>query len=150
MATEKVLGLWMQPSGVEVIEVEYDSDMYAYKVSVDGKHVITIYADTPEQTEDMRVGLDAGEDVRDWEDGNGRSIKTLIAERTGDGLRETLKRIEGAGTCYNDVRPFLGVDGIYWDDRVNGVYYEYETDDIDLLVDDMTDEDLKDVIIGGL
>jgi len=61
METEKILGLWMLPSGIEIIEVEYDSDMYAYEVSVDGRHVVTIFPATPEDTEDVRAGLDAGE-----------------------------------------------------------------------------------------
>ena len=141
---------WKQESGMEIDEVEFCDDAHAFEIYVDGRHVVTIYPDSPEQSEAMRASLDAGEDVRDWEDGDGNNVGTLIAERTGDGLRETLRRIEDAGTCYNDVRPFLGVDGIFWHDKVNGVYYEYETDDMDLGVDDLTDEDLKDIVIGGL
>jgi len=150
MTAEKILGMWMMPSGVEIIEVEFDHDAHAYEIAYDGRHVVTIYTDTAEDTEAMRARLNAGEDVWDWEDGNGNCVGKLIAERTGDGLRETLRRIEDAGTCYNDVRPFLGVDGIFWHDKVNGVYYEYETDNMDLGVDDLTDEDLLEVRIGGL
>jgi len=150
MTTKKILGLWMLPSGIEIIDKELDGDRHAFEIYVDGKNVVTICADSPEQSEAMRASLDAGEDVRDWEDGNGNCVGTLIRQRTGHGLRETLKRIEDAGTCYNDARPFLGVDGIFWHDRVNGVYYEYETDNMGLLVDDLTDEDLKNVMIGGL
>jgi len=149
MATEKILGIWMQPSGVEIMEMEYDHDAHAYEISYDGRHVVTIYADSPEQTDNIRASLNANEDVRDWEDGSGHNIGTLIAERTGDGLRETLKRIQSDGLCYNG-RLGNGADGTIWVDKANGVYYEYETDDIDLLVDDMTDEDLLQVRMGGL
>ena len=149
MTTEKILGMWMMPSGVEIIEVEYDSDMYAFKLCVDGKHVVSIYADSPEQTEGIRAGLNACEDVRDWSDGSGRSIGTLIAERTGDGLRETLKRLQRDSVYYNS-RLGNGADGTIWVDEANGIYYEYETDNVDLRVDDLTDDDLKDIVIGGL
>ena len=140
---------WKQRNGIEIDEVDFDDDRHAFELCIDGKHVITIYADSPEQSEEMRAALDAGEDVRDWEDGSGSCIGTLIAERTGDGLRETLKRLQSDGVCYNG-RLGNGADGTVWVDKANGVYYEYETDHIDLLVDDMTDEDLKDVIMGGL
>ena len=140
---------WKQRNGIEIDEVEFDGDWVAFEIAYDGKHVVTIYVDSPEQGEAMRASLDAGEDVRDWEDGNGHCVATVIRQRT-TGLRETLKRIEDAGTCYNDVRPFLGVDGIYWHDKVNAICYEYETDNMDLGVDDLTDEDLKNVVIGGL
>jgi len=140
---------WQQPSGIEIDEVELDGDRHAFEVCVDGKHVVTVYADSLEDTEDIRDRLDGGHNVRCWEDGNGISIESLIRQRTGDGLRETLKRIEDAGTCYNDVL-FLGVDGTIWDDKVNDIYYEYETDDMDNSVDNLTDEDLENVIIGGL
>jgi hypothetical protein len=99
-------------------------------VCVDGCYITTIYADSPEQSEEMRVAL--------------------IAERIGGGLREALRRLEDAGTCYNSRLFMGGVYGTLWVDKVNNIYYEYETDDMDLGVDDMTDEDLKDVIIGGL
>lgn len=141
---------WKQENGIEIDEVEFDGDAHAYGICVDGRNVVTIYADSPEDTEDIRAALDAGEDVREWEDGNGRSIGTLIAERTGAGLRETLKRlqsdVQSDGLCYNG-RLGTGADGTIWADKANGVYYEYETQDLDLLVDDMTDEDLKDVVI---
>jgi len=150
MTTEKILGVWIQSSGVEIWEMEFNDDAHAFAIAYDGRHVVTVYADSPENTYDLREALDANEDVRDWEDGDGNNVGMLIRQRTGDGLRETLRRIEDAGTCYNDARPFLGVDGIFWHDRVNGVYYEYETDNMDLLVDDLTDEDLKNVMIGGL
>lgn len=149
MTTGKVLGIWMQPSGVEIIEAEYDHDAHAYEISYDGRHVVTIYADSPEQGEAMRVSLDAGEDVRDWEGGNGHSVGALIAERTGAGLRETLKRLQSDSVYYNG-RLGNGADGTLWIDKANGVYYEYETDDMDLGVNDLTDKDLKNVVIGGL
>ena len=149
MATEKILGIWMQPSGVEIIEAEYDHDAHAYEISYDGRHVVTIYTGTPEDTEVIRARLNADEDVRDWEDGNGRCIGTLIAERTGDGLRETLKRLQSDGECYCNNRLGNGVYGTLWVDQANGVWYEYETDDM-VGVDDLTDEDLQDVIMGGL
>ena len=149
MTTEKILGMWMMPSGVEIIEVEFDHDAHAYEIAYDGRHVVTIYTDTAEDTEAMRARLNAGEDVWDWEDGNGNCVGKLIAERTGDGLRETLRRIEDAGTCYNE-ELYPGKFGTIWTDDVNHVYYEYETDDLDLSVDDLTDEDLRNIIIRRL
>jgi len=149
MTAEKILGMWMMPSGVEIIEVEFDHDAHAYEIAYDGRHVVTIYTDTLEDTEAMRARLNAGEDVWDWEDGNGNCVGKLIAERTGNGLRKTLKRLQRDGVCYNG-RLGNGMDGIIWVDKANGVYYEYETDDEDLLVDDLTDKDLRDVIMGGL
>lgn len=140
---------WQQKNGIEIDEVEFDGDAHAFEMSVNGKHVVTIYTYTRESTEDRRVRLDAGEDVRDWWDCNGNSVWTLIKQRTGDGLRETLKRLEDAGTCYNG-RLDNGKHGTIWVDKVIGAYYEYETDDLDLGVDDLTDEDLENVIIGGL
>jgi hypothetical protein len=148
MATKKILGIWMQPSGVEIIEAEYDHDAHAYEISYDGRHVVTIYTGTPEDTEVIRARLNADEDVRDWEDGNGRCIGALIAERTGAGLRETLKRLQSDSVYYNG-RLGNGADGTLWVDQANGVWYEYETDDM-VGVDDLTDEDLQDVIMGGL
>lgn len=147
--------IWKQKNGIEIDEVPYDYDYHAFEVCVDNRHVVTIYPDTLEDTEVIRARLNAGEDVRDWEDGNGHCVGTLITQRT-TGLRETLKRIEAHahavtsdGVCYSD-RLSNGADGTIWVDEVNGVRYEYETNDIDLLVDDMTDEDLKDVVIRGL
>lgn len=140
---------WGQKNGIEIDEWTFGSDAHAFKIYVDGRHVVTIYADTLEQTDDMRARLDAGEDVRDWEDDSGRSVRTLIAERTGDGLRETLRRIEDAGNCYNEQLD-NNKNGTLWVDKVNDVYYEYETDDLDIGVDDLTDEDLKNITIGGL
>lgn len=79
MATKKILGVWIQSSGVEIWEIEHDNDTCAYEIAYDGRHVVTtIYADSPEQTEEMRARLNAGEDVRDWEDGNGVSVGTYI------------------------------------------------------------------------
>jgi hypothetical protein len=149
MKTEKILGIWMQPSGVEIIEAEYDHDAHAYEMAYDGRHVVTIYTDTLKDTEVIRACLNAGEDVRDWEDGNGRCIGTLITERTGDGLRETLKRLERDGECYCNNRLGDGADGTLWVDQANGVWYEYETDDM-VGVDDLTDDELLEVRIGGL
>ena len=80
MATEKIYGIWTQANGIVVDEVEFDGDAHAFAIYVDGRCVITIYADSPEQTEEMRARLDAGEDVRDWEDGDGDCVWTLIAE----------------------------------------------------------------------
>ncbi len=140
---------WKQRDGIEIDEVEFDGDRHAFEVCVDGKHVVTDYADSPEDTEGMRTSLDDGDNVRCWENGNGVCIGTLIAERTGDGLRETLKRLQSDGVCYNG-RLGNGADGTIWVDKANGVWYEYETDNVDLGVDDLTDEDLKDIIMGGL
>lgn len=137
---------WQQKNGIEIDEVEFDGDAHAFEVCVDSRHVVTIYADSPEQTDNIRASLNANEDVRGWEDGSGHNIGTLIAERTGHGLRETLKRLQSDGVCYNG-RLDDGADGTIWVDCATGVYYEYETDDIDLLVDDMTDDDLLEVRI---
>ena len=134
---------------MEIDEVEFHDDRHAYEISYGGKHVVTIYTYTRESTVDRRVRLDAGEDVRDWWDCNGNSVGTLIGQRTGDGLRETLKRLEEADTCYNE-ELYSGKFGTLWIDNINYVYYEYETDNVDLRVDDLTDEDLKDVAIRGL
>jgi len=139
---------WKQRNGIEIDEAEYDGDVHAYEIAYDGRHVVTIFSATPEDTEDLRARLDAGEDVRDWEDGNGNCVGTLIRQRT-TGLRETLRELEGAGACYNG-ELFDDGRGTYWVDRVHGIIYEYETEDPDLLVDDLTDEDLLRVRIGGL
>jgi len=139
---------WKQRDGIEIDEVEFDGDRHAFKIYVDGKHVVTICADSSEQTEDMRSSLDAGEDVRDWEDGNGHCVATVIRQRT-TGLRETLRRIEDTGTCYNGDL-CNGKFGTYWVDNSFGTLYEYETEVMDLGVDDLTDDDLLEVRIGGL
>lgn len=155
MATNKLYRTWQQANGIEIEEVDYDYDAYAFEVSVNGNHLVTIYADSPE-TEAIRASLDAGEDVRDWEDGNGNNVGKLIEQRSGDGLRRTLKGLEEEGGRYDESLTIsknsnLWVDKvIVWFDTVNDVYYEYETDDLDLNVDDLTDEDLKDVVIGGI
>lgn len=154
MATIKT---WKQKNGIEIDEVEFDGDWVPFELRVDGRHVVTIYVDSPEQAEDMRARLDAGEDVRDWEDGNGNFVGTLIGQRT-TGLRDTLRELEGAGACYNGEIPDDGrgtywvneVNGITWVDEVNSITYEYETEDPDLLVDDLTDDDLLEVTIRGL
>lgn len=140
---------WQQKNGIEIDEVEFDGDTHAYEICVDGRHVVTIYTGTPEDTEVIRARLNANEDVRDWEYGSGHNIGTLIAERTGDGLRETLKRLQSDGECYCNNRLGDGVDGTLWVDKANGVWYEYETDDM-VGVDDMTDDELLEVRIGGL
>ena len=147
MAKEKLYGTWKQANGIEIDEVILLGDAYAYKVYADGKHVVTLYANTPEEAEEIRTSLNAGEDVKDWEDGNGNKVGVLIDQRTGDGLRKTLKALEEAGACYNEYLG-LGKDGTLWVDKVNDVYYEYVTDDLDLTVDDLTDEDLKNVVVG--
>lgn len=58
---------WNQ-NGMTIYEVDFDGDRHAFEIYVDGMRVVTIYADSPEQTEDVRAILDAGGDVRDWED----------------------------------------------------------------------------------
>ena len=70
-----------------------------------------------------------------------------ITEKTIDGLRETLQLIEDAGTCYN-VELHPGKYGTTWVDKVNGIYYENVTNDLALGVDDMSDEDLEDIVVG--
>ena len=140
---------WKQKNGIEIDEVDYDGDHYVFDVYVDGKHVVTIYPYSPEDTENIRIALNLGEDVRDFENGHGCNVGALIAERTGDGLRETLRRIEDEGDRYNRETYSNNKDGVIWEDKVNGIYYEYETY-LDLKVDDLTDEDLKDIGIWGL
>ena len=74
----------------------------------------------------------------------------INAERTGDWLRETLRRLEDEGTYYTD-RPYPDETWTVWVDEVNGdddIYFAYETDNLGLRVDDLTDDDLKDIIIG--
>ena len=69
---------WKQSNGIQIDEVEHDGDAHAFAVSANGKHLITIYADTPGQSSDMRACLDDGDDVREWEDGYGVSIEMLM------------------------------------------------------------------------
>ena len=94
-AKKRVYRTWAQP-GMEIDEVEFDGDRHAFEICVNGNHVVTVYADSPEQTEDMRAALDAGEDVRDWEDGLGNNVGLLIRQRTTD-LRDTLRELEDEG-----------------------------------------------------
>lgn len=88
--------------------------------------------------DDDIVGLVCEEDVE---------MNTNITEKTIDGLRETLQLIEDAGTRYNE-ELYPGKYGTIWVDKDNGIYYEHVTDDLDLSVDDMSDEDLKDIGVG--
>lgn len=71
---------WKQKNGISIDEIVFDGERGAFAVYVGDKHITTIYADSPEQTKEMRVGLDANGDVRDWEDGNGNCVGTLIEE----------------------------------------------------------------------
>ena len=144
---KRVYGTWTQ-NGIEIDEVELDGDRHAFEMSVNGRTVVTIYADSPENTYVIREALDANEDVRDWEDEDGNNVGMLITQRT-TGLRETLRGIEDEGGCYNG-ELIHGAYGTYWIDKVNAICYEYVTDDLGLLVDDLTDEDLLRVRIGGL
>ncbi len=147
MTTEKrVYRTWTQ-NGIEIDEVEFDGDIHAFEICVNGKHVVTVYADSPEDTKYMRLCLDLGGSVRDWDDRNGNCVGTLIRQRT-TGLRETLRRIEDAGYCYNG-ELIHGAYGMYWIDKHTDTVFEYVTDDLDLGVDDLTDEDLENVMIGG-
>ena len=148
MTTKKILNVWVQSSGIEIWEIEHDNDTCAYGIAYDGRHVVTIYPDSPEQSEEMRAALDAGEDVRDWEDELGNSVGTLIRQRT-TGLRDTLRELEDEGCCYNG-ELCNGKFGTYWVDKSTGTVYEYVTDDLALLVGDLTDDDLLEVRIGGL
>lgn len=78
MASIPSIRTWTQSNGIEIEEVDHDYDAHAFAIYAKGKHLITIYADTPGQSSDMRASLDAGEDVRDWEDGYGVSIEMLM------------------------------------------------------------------------
>lgn len=170
MTTEKILGAWIQPSGIWITETEYDHDAHAFVVTKDDKYITTIYADTLEEIEDIRTGLNAEEDIREWDDGTGISVDwrlktralnhslvldkikafgTVYIIRDRSGLRETLRKIEDSGTCYHGE---ISHDcyGTLWVDHERDIYYEYETDNPDVLADDLTDEDLRDVIMGGL
>ena len=71
---------WNQKNGISIDEIAFDGERGAFVIYIGVKHVVTVYADSPEQTEEMRASLHAGEDVRDWEDGDGNSIGALIAE----------------------------------------------------------------------
>jgi len=149
MTTKKILKVWVQSSGIEIWEIEHDNDTCAYGIAYDGKHVVTIYPDSPEQSEEMRASLDAGEDVRDWEDELGNSVGTLISQRT-TGLRDTLRRIENEGrSCYSG-RLSDGAYGTVWIDKATATIFEYETEIEALFVGDLTDEELENVRIGGL
>ena len=57
-----IIRTWQQTSGIEIDEVEFDGDRHAFEVCVDGRHVVTIYPDTLEDTEDIRSRLNANED----------------------------------------------------------------------------------------
>ena len=144
---KRVYGTWTQ-NGIEIDEVELDGDRHAFEMSVNGRTVVTIYADSPEDTYDIREALDANEDVRDWEDWDGNNVGMLITQRT-TGLRDTLRGIEDEGRCYNG-ELCNGKFGTYWIDKSTGTLYEYETDDLDLFVDDLTEEDLENIKIEGL
>ena len=64
-------------------------------------------------------------------------------------IRETLRRLEDEGMYYTD-EPYPDEYWLVWVDEVDGVndiYYAYETDNLDLRVDDLTNEDLKNVVI---
>ncbi len=74
------IGTWEQKSGIEIDEIVFDGKRDAFVIYNSNKHITTIYADSPEQTEEMRGSLNAGEDVRDWEDGAGHCVGTLIDE----------------------------------------------------------------------
>ncbi len=139
---------WKQRNGIEIDEVDFYDDIHAFEMSVNGRTVVTICADSPEDTYNIREALDANKDVRDWEDGNGNNVGMLIRQRT-TGLREALREIEDAGRCYSgELRN--GQLGTYWIDKSTGTLYEYETDNEALNVDDLTDDDLLEVRIGGL
>ena len=85
---KKRCNTWTQ-NGIEIDEVEFDGDRHAFEVFVNGKHIVAIYPATPIEAKDMRADLDAGDDVRDWEDGNGVSIEMLMMQMKpeGDGAR---------------------------------------------------------------
>ena len=69
---------WKQKSGIEIDEVDFDGDAHAFKIYFENVHVLTVFAFSPEETVNIRASLNAGEDVRDWEDGNGVSVGTHI------------------------------------------------------------------------
>ena len=77
---KEIFGFWTQPSGVRITEIEYDYDAHAFELSYKGLHIVTIYAQSPEDTLAIRTSLDAGDDVREWEDGNGNCVGTLTDE----------------------------------------------------------------------
>ena len=69
---------WKQSNRIEINEVEFDGGANAFEVTFRGKPVVTMHADTPGQSKDMRASLDDGEDVRDWVDADGISVGTLL------------------------------------------------------------------------
>jgi len=79
-----IIRTWTQEEGIEIQEVEFDDDRHAFEIYVDGKNAITIHAATPIESRDMRADLDAGDDVRDWEDGNGVSVESYITRAGSD------------------------------------------------------------------
>lgn len=38
---------WKQENGIEIDEVELDGDRHAFEIAYDGRHVVTVYADSP-------------------------------------------------------------------------------------------------------
>ena len=64
-------------------------------------------------------------------------------------IRETLRRLEDEGMYYTD-EPYPDEYWLVWVDEVEDIFYAYETDNLDLRVDELTDEDLKDIITGRL
>ena len=94
--------IWTQENGIEIEEVEFDGDAHAFKIYVDDRYVLTIYAGTAEVTEDIKECLDAGDDVRDFVDDDGNSVGTLIYENC------PLKTIiEDWDDDYGDIIAFL-------------------------------------------
>ena len=58
--------------------------------------------------------------------------------------REKLEKCEDKGNCYNgELLLGLGIHGTYWIDYETDKIYEYETDDLDLLSADLTDEQIS-------
>ena len=148
MTMGQIIGAWIQPSNIWIVESEYTSDAHDFVITIDDKYISTIYADTLEEIEGIRVRLNAEEDVRGWADSNGDNVGMLINQRTA-GLRETIRVIENAGRCYSgELRN--GKLGTYWVDNDTGTLYEYETDNEALNVDDLTEEDLDNIMIEGL
>lgn len=68
---------WKLRNGVEIKETRFCGDL-AFEVGVDDVFVTSIPSGSTEQSDEMRDALDRGEDVRDWEDGHGNSVGTLI------------------------------------------------------------------------
>ena len=99
MTMGTILGAWIQPSGIWIVESEFDGGRHSFEITYDDMYIDTIYADTPEEIEDISARLNAEEDVREWDDGFGISLVQLLKPRTS-AHRDILNKIKATDTIY--------------------------------------------------